>query len=62
MEKKISIVPLLREMKVGEEKDFPAEKYRSVIVLCSDYGFSSGRKYTCKRDRENRIVKVKRES
>ena len=60
MQEKIKIKGVLEGMKLGEEKEFPAEKFRSVTVSCSDYGFISGRKYSVRKDWIRRVVKVKR--
>lgn len=62
MEKKISIKSILMNMKVGEEREFPAEKLRSVAVSCSDYNFITGSKFVVRKDWERRKVIVKRES
>ena len=62
MEKKISVWKTLEGMEVGESKPFPAEKIRSVKVTASDYGFVSGRKYSVRKDVENRQIIVKREA
>ncbi len=62
MTKKISIKDELAVMKVGEEKSFPPEMYRSVTVACSDYGFLSRRIYSVRKDREKYKVIVTRKS
>ena len=49
-------------MKVGEEREFPAEKLRSVAVSCSDYNFITGSKFVVRKDWERRKVIVIRES
>ena len=61
MAKKCVIIPLLREMEIGEEQRFPADRYRSISVTCSDYGFMTGKKFRVSKDQENRVVVVTRE-
>ena len=51
----------LAGMMVGDVVDFEAERYRTVAVTCSDYGFVTNRKYKITRDREQRKVYVRRE-
>lgn len=48
-------------MSVNEERTFEPEKYRSVAVACSEYGFITGRKYRVRRNCEQRLVIVRRE-
>lgn len=52
---------VLANMKVNEERTFEPEKYRSVAVACSEYGFITGRKYRVRRNCEQRLVIVRRE-
>ena len=49
-------------MTIGEIRNFPAERYRSVAVISSDLGFIMGRKYRIGRNKETREVTVTRES
>ena len=58
--KKISITNVLKEMEVGDERRFPADRYRSVCAVSSDFGFVYGRKYKVSKDWENRVVVVTR--
>lgn len=62
MSEKKSIGSILKVMKVGESRNFPAEKYRSVAVISSDLGFVMGRKYKICRKKETREVTVTRET
>lgn len=61
MAKNFSIKSEIEGMKVGEEKRFEPQYYRSVTVTCSDLGFVMKRKYSVRRDREKYQVIVTRE-
>lgn len=50
----------IKEMEVGEEKEFSNSHYNCVKSTCSVLGFQLNRKYTTKIDRQNMKVRVKR--
>ena len=57
-----SILPSLKEMKVGQKISFPITRDGNVRTLASTYGLVSGRSYSVMRDRENALVIVTRNS
>ena len=61
MEEKKSARAILHGLKIGEEFEFPAERFRSVRSLCSDYGFEWNRKFSVRKDWDNNKTIVKRE-
>ncbi len=62
MKKKESlpILPRLREMKVGDEIDFPIKQLNSVKNSCSNIGMIYERKYKTSVHRKDQSVIVKR--
>lgn len=60
MARKNTMTSMLEPMKVGESKDFPAEKIFSVQTMASMLGFKWKRRYSTSIDRERRVVTVTR--
>ena len=47
---------ILRDMEVGEVRQFPAEDMNSIKAMCSAFGFQWGRRYTTTTNREERTI------
>lgn len=62
MKENAKIRPTLFEMNIGEVKDFPIDKLKSVRTQCSELGVIHNRQYVTRTDREKRVIVVKRES
>lgn len=50
----------IEQMKVGEKREYPAERYLSVTALASSLGFKMNRKYTSAKNKEKRTVTITR--
>lgn len=57
---KINFTQELMMMEVGNERQFPAITYDSVVSTSSRLSFKFGRKYKTRRDDENQCVRVTR--
>ena len=62
MVEKKSVAKILDGLDIGEVCEFPPERYRYITSTCSDYGFITGKKFRVIKNREKRVVEVKRES
>lgn len=62
MTEKKTVVGTLNEMQIGEVVEYPPERYRYITSTCSDFGFISGKKFKVTKNREKRVVEVKRVS
>ncbi len=58
--KKIKIRPALTSMEIGEQKDFPIERMKSVRVQASELSIIHGREYKTATNRETRVITVTR--
>ena len=47
-------------MEINEVVEYPPERYRYITSTCSDFGFISGKKFRVTKNREKRVVEVKR--
>lgn len=56
----IEVVDVLRNMKVGDSYEFPAERSNSVRATCSNYGFQWDRQFSTKSLRSERKILVTR--
>lgn len=61
MESNTKIRPILRDMAVGETKEFPISRMKSVRTQASELGFMFNRHYTTRTDRASRTIIVTRE-
>lgn len=61
MDKKVrSIRPIIASMEVGQEIEFPVERFRTVRTTSCDLGLIHNRRYVTTVDRDARVIKVKR--
>lgn len=60
MEKKKSIAPVLKEMKVYDSEVFSLDNYTSINAAISSVQTEKQMKFTRKRDNETRTLKVTR--
>ncbi len=51
---------ILREMEVGEVRQFPAEEMNSIKSMCSAFGFQWGKRFATTTNREERTISVTR--
>lgn len=58
--RKISVREEIKLMEKGQTAEFEPERIHTVSVTASNVGFETGRKYSVRRDRENRKVIVTR--
>lgn len=56
-----SLMAQIRELEVGDVREFPLEKLRTIRVYASVHGLEADRKYTTTICRERRTVMVTRE-
>lgn len=61
MRNKQPIVPIVREMDIGDIVEYPLERMRVVKATVSMLGVELGRKYRTYIDKVNRIIRVVRE-
>ena len=57
---KTSDLSVLRNMIIGQEKEFPISKLSNVRSMCSNFGMQWGVKFTTRTDREKGVVIVTR--
>ena len=54
------ILAQLREMKVGDTLNFPAEKRGSVKTMCSEFGFQWNKTFSTSINRQEKTITVTR--
>lgn len=57
---KTSDLSLLRNMIIGQEREFPISKLSNVRTMCSNFGIQWGVKFTTRTDKEKGVVIVTR--
>lgn len=60
MARKNSLAVAIREMKIGEIREYPLDRYSTVQSTASREGLVNSRVYTTESDRERRIISIKR--
>lgn len=59
-DKKKSIMPVLRDMKIGSKSVYPIKVMASVKTVCSTCGLQWGKKFSTQVDREAGTITVTR--
>ena len=59
-EKEKPKLAILRDMEVGEMRQFPAEDMNSIKSMCSSFGFQWGKRFATTTNREERTIIVTR--
>lgn len=59
-ENNVKIRPVIMAMAVGDTREFPISKLKSVRTQASEIGAITDRRYTTKTDREARIISITR--
>lgn len=57
---KASDLSILRNLIIGQEREFPISKLSNVRTMCSNFGIQWGVKFTTRTDREKGVVIVTR--
>lgn len=57
---KVQILPVIKQLRKGENVAFALEKITSVRSTCYNVALATGRVFKTNVDREQKIVKVKR--
>ena len=60
MAKKHSLTNEFAAMKIGDKREYPAERCSTVYSMASMMGFRLDRKYQTETDRERRVITVTR--
>jgi hypothetical protein len=57
-----TLLSQIRDINVGESREFPIEKVRTIRTYACVHGLESGKKYVTSVSREKKVIVVKRES